>query len=207
MISTLFTIWLLHCAALLSPGANMLLVSQMAAGDQGRSARIAALGVAVGTLIWSSCAVLGVHAMFLAFPALRLGVQVAGGIYLMYLAFRLWGAPSVSVGAARTSLQPMAAFRLGLLTNLINPKVALFFGSIFAASFPASPGPLLPLLAVVMVVVNTFCWHTFLAFVFSRQQVQMAYATTRGGFNRVAASAMGAIGLALVTSAVREARR
>lgn len=45
MLSTLIGIWLLHVAALLSPGANVLLVSQLAASDRAGSAAFAALGI------------------------------------------------------------------------------------------------------------------------------------------------------------------
>jgi threonine efflux protein len=59
MLPTLFTIWLLHVAALLSPGANVLLVSQLAASDRGQSAVFAALGVTLGAFAWATLAVLG----------------------------------------------------------------------------------------------------------------------------------------------------
>ena len=54
MLSTFVTIWLLHVAALLTPGANLLLVTQLAASGHRRSASYAALGVASGAAIWST---------------------------------------------------------------------------------------------------------------------------------------------------------
>ena len=48
----------IHAAALVTPGANVLLVSQLSASGQARSAVLAALGVTVGAAIWSSAAVL-----------------------------------------------------------------------------------------------------------------------------------------------------
>jgi threonine/homoserine/homoserine lactone efflux protein len=143
MTTTLLTIWLLHVAAMMSPGANVLLVSQLAASDRARSARFAALGVTVGAAIWATSAVLGVNAVFHMFPGLRLGLQVAGGVYLLYVASRLWRSSDAPLQGKATSVSAPAAFRLGFLTNITNPKSALFFGSVFAASFPASPSILL----------------------------------------------------------------
>ena len=100
----------------------------------------------------------------------------------------------------------LAAFRLGFLTNITNPKSALFFGSVFAASFPVSPGATLQAAAVAMVVVNAFVWHVLLAYVFSRSGVRAAYARARGTFNRVAALALGTLGLGLLLATLREAR-
>jgi threonine efflux protein len=205
MPSTLVTIWILHVAAMMSPGPNVLLVSQLAASDQTRSAVFAALGVSFGAAVWVTCAVLGVHVVFVAFPGLRLALQVAGGVYLLYLAIRLWRSSGAALVGRASSVSSGAAFRRGFLTNITNPKVALFFGSIFATSFPAAPSPILQVLAVAMVVLNALCWHTLLAYLFSRERVRAAYSQARGVANRIASVTMGALGLNLQVASLREA--
>src|SRR6185295_10808026 len=90
MLSTFATIWVLHVSAMMSPGPNVLLVSQLAASDRARSAVLAAVGVACGATLWATCAVLGVHVVFVVFPGLRLALQITGGVYLLYVAIRLW---------------------------------------------------------------------------------------------------------------------
>ena len=206
MLPILFTIWLLHAAALLSPGANVLLVSQLAASDRGQSAVFAALGVTLGALAWATLAVLGVNVVFQVFPGLRLALQVAGGLYLMYVGSRLWRSRGPELDGSAPAISRQAAFRLGLLTNITNPKSALFFGSVFAASFPAAPTPLLQVCAVIMIVVNALAWHLLLAYLFSRPQVRAVYARTRTRANRVASAAMGLLGLGLLLATLREAR-
>jgi len=191
---------------MLSPGANVLLVSQLAASDRARSAAFAALGVTVGAGIWATCAVLGVNAIFQSFPGLRLALQMVGGLYLLYVASRLWRSSGVIVNGSASSVSWSAAFRLGLLTNITNPKSALFFGSVFAASFPAAPSPFLQAAAVTMVVVNALCWHTLLAYLFSRARVRVAYSRTGSVANRIASVAVGALGLSVLVATFREAR-
>ena len=205
MLSTFVTIWILHVAAMMSPGPNVLLVSQLAASDRARSAVFAALGVACGATLWATCAVLGVNVVFVAFPGLRLALQVAGGVYLLYVAIRLWRSSGAALVGRASSVPSWAAFRRGFLTNITNPKVALFFGSIFATSFPAAPSPILQTSAVAMVVLNALCWHTLLAYLFSRKRVRAAYARTRGIANRIASVTMGALGLSLLATSLREA--
>jgi len=206
MLSTLITVWFLHVAAMMSPGANVLLVSQLAANDRARSAACAALGVTLGAGLWATCAVLGVHAVFQAYPALRLALQIAGGLYLLYVASRLWRSRDAAPNGRGNSVSRSAAFRLGLLTNITNPKSALFFGSVFAASFPAAPSPLLQASAVTMVVCDALCWHTMLAYMFSRERVRAAYSRVRGVANRVASIVMWVLGLSLLVAALRDAR-
>ena len=204
MLSTFVTIWILHVAAMVSPGPNVLLVSQLAASDRTRSAVFAALGVTCGATLWATCAVLGVHVVFVAFPGLRLALQVAGGVYLLYVAIRLWRSSGAALVGRASSVSSWAAFRRGFLTNITNPKVALFFGSVFAASFPAAPSPILQASAVAMVVVNALCWHTLLAYLFSRERVRTAYSRTRGVANRIASVTMGALGLSVLMASLRE---
>src|SRR5687767_3675812 len=153
MLAILGGIWLLHVAVLLSPGANVLVVSQLAASDRARSAAFAAVGITVGAGVWATCAVLGVNALFQAFPGLRLALQIAGGLYLLYVAQGLWRSNNAFAHGHVTSVSSWAALRLGLLTNLTNPKAALFFGSVFAAAFPPEPTALLQVSAVTMIVI------------------------------------------------------
>ena len=59
MISTLIMVWVLHIAALVTPGANVLLVTHLAANGDRRAAMWAAAGITLGAVIWSTAAVLG----------------------------------------------------------------------------------------------------------------------------------------------------
>lgn len=210
MLSILFSVWLVHTAVLISPGVNFILLSQLAASDKSRSAVFAVAGICTGTLVWATSAVLGVHALFQLFPSLRLALQITGGIYLLYVASKLWRSGATAQGtdvqAPVLTLSPLAACRVGFLTNITNPKPALFFSSVFAASFPAVPSALFQITAVAMVVANALAWHFFLAYMFSRPSIRTAYARSRSGVNRAAGAMVGALGLSLLVNTYRETR-
>jgi threonine/homoserine/homoserine lactone efflux protein len=205
--TTLVTIWLLHMAALLTPGANSLLVMHLAASGGLRNASLAAAGITVGAAIWSGAAVLGVGALFTAFPAVRLVLQAAGAGYLLYVAIRLWRSahPSATVDVPR--LDTLSAVRAGLLTNLSNPKSALFFGSVFSAALPSDPDAALMLAAVLLIIANALCWHLLLALLFSTSVIQKGYARQKKFFARLAGALIGGIGLALLSASLKEARK
>ena len=205
MLSTLLTVWLLYLGAMVSPGPNILLVSQLAASRGRKAAWVAGLGVAFGAGVWASCAVLGIHALFLAFPNLRLTLQMVGAFYLLYVAARLWrsGTPSIESSIRKRGL--WVAFRAGALTNLTNPKAALFFGSIFAASFPAQPKAALQLGAIAVVVLSAIAWYTLLAVIFSRSVVVQNYARASVLLGRLASVCFGIISVGMLYKTVREA--
>ncbi len=206
MLLTLLSIAALHWIVLVTPGANVLVVSQLAASGYRAAACFAGLGVAVVAAIWALLAILGVNAVFAAHPGLRLGVQVAGGIYLCYIAFKLWRSGLVRAGSQPTNVSAWQAFRMGFFTNIMNPKSALFFGSVFATALPADPTSTLSIAAVVLVFINALVWHTLLAVAFSHRWLQAGYARHARLVSRVAAALVGAFGLRLLLTAAREVR-
>lgn len=186
---------------LLTPGANVVLVSQLAASGDRRAALAAATGITVVAAIWATLAVLGINALMVAVPTVSLGIQMAGGLYLLYVASRLMRSATRTQSDARNLLSTNAAFRLGLLTNILNPKTALFFGSMFAAALPASAPPLQLAAVVGLVVVNALAWHVLLALTFSQERARRTYARLQSLLNRVAGALVGLFGLRMLWTA------
>jgi threonine efflux protein len=206
---TLFTVWALHMAVMLSPGVNTLLVSQMAASGQTRSVRWAVLGICTATLVWASAAVMGLHTVFTAFPDMQRVLQLVGGLYLLHVAVRLWrsSAQTGKASAQAPVLSAPAAYRLGLMTNITNPKAVLFFASVFSTALPANPDLTIQIAAGAVAVLNALAWHFFLAYLFGQPRLQALYAKGGSWFSRCAAGIVGALGLQLVFSVIRDWRR
>ena len=95
---------------------------------------------------------------------------------------------------------------MGFVTSALNPKIALFYGSVFATAFPAHPSNTLVGLAVAMVFLNSVVWHTGLAWALSRPAVQRAYLRHFRALNRGAGLLVGAIGLKLIAGTLLELR-
>ena len=120
--------FIIACLALnLTPGADMTYVIARSA-TQGRGSGIAAsFGIAAGSVVHSLLAAFGVSALLAHSEAAFLTVKIAGCLYLLYLAWK-----ALRAGAAvaiRRDLPKVPAGRIfleGALTNLLNPKVALF---------------------------------------------------------------------------------
>ena len=200
MLASLLTIAALHWVVLLVPGFNFVLLGQLAASGQRPAAFAAVAGMTLGTLSWALLAVLGVGVVFAAHPALRLGMQLAGGLYLLRMAWRLWADAGSATPAAADS-RPMAraqAFRSGLFTSWLNPKIALFYGSVFATAMPADPPLALQAAAVALVFGNSVLWHTSLALLLSQARVQQAWLRHLRRLNRGSAGVIGVMGGRLV---------
>jgi threonine efflux protein len=206
MLASLVAIALLHWAVLLVPGFNVVLIGQLAAGGSRAAALLAVLGMTTATLVWATLAVVGVGAVFSAHPQLRFAAQVAGGIYLLYLALKLWRSGRAAATPAPAAPSKSAAFRVGLLTSLLNPKIALFYGSVFATALPPSPSLLHIASAIAVVYANSIVWHTSLAFLFSQPKVQQIYLRNFARLTRVSGAMVGAFGLRLLVATLQELR-
>lgn len=206
MLQILATIAILHWAVLLIPGFNFVLIGQLAAGGSRRAAFAAVVGMTTATLIWASLAVAGVGAVFTAHPSLRLLAQLLGGLYLLYLAIQLLRSSSRTPSEGGGSLGPAAAFRAGFSTSALNPKIALFYGSVFATSLPADPTALQVVAAVALVYANSWLWHGSLAIALSHARVQAAYLRHYQRLTKVSALLVGAFGVRLLVTAFQEAR-
>lgn len=110
-----------------APGPDVLFLASQGVAGGPRAGLAAALGLSSGLLVHTTLAALGVSAVFAASPAAFTALKLAGTAYLLWLAlgaFREKGA-----GLGRGALRGGAAvlYRRGIIMNLLNPKVALFF--------------------------------------------------------------------------------
>ncbi|MFI5000799.1 MAG: LysE family translocator, partial [Reyranellales bacterium] len=122
------------CLALCAtPGPDMLLIASRSI-SQGKASGLATLaGIQVGTYCHALAAALGLSQLFLAVPIAYDVVRYAGAAYLLYLAWQTLRSTGTAL-APTPGLRryPIAVvFRQGLLTNLLNPKMALFVLALF----------------------------------------------------------------------------
>jgi len=109
-------------ALILTPGPDTAFVLAGAVGGGAATGVRAALGVAAGVLVHTVGAVAGLAALLAAWPAAYTAVKVAGAAYLVYL-----GVATLRGGGVDLDGRGAGGFRQGLATNVLNPKVALFF--------------------------------------------------------------------------------
>ena len=114
----------------ITPGQDtMFIVGQSLAGGR-RSGIAAAIGISLGSVGHTLAAAVGLSAILASSAAAFTAVKLLGAAYLVFLGLRLlWARAPQRVGEAPAlrGLRPAAVLRQGVLTNLLNPKVALFF--------------------------------------------------------------------------------
>lgn len=134
------TVAVVHLLAVASPGPDFAIMIRQALFQSRRKAFLSAGGIALGILVHVSYSLLGIGLIIQQSVALFTLLKIVGAAYLTWIAVHALRAKpgGIHVEADRKRQTGAAAFRLGFLTNVLNPKATLFFVSLF--SVVISPG-------------------------------------------------------------------
>jgi threonine/homoserine/homoserine lactone efflux protein len=126
----------------LSPGPDNLFVLMQSATQGRRAGLLVTLGLCTGLLGHTAAVALGLAALLAASPLAFGALKLAGAGYLLYLAWGAWRAPAaLSVQASQESPRAWRLYGRGVLMNLSNPKVAIFFLALLPQFVQDGAGP------------------------------------------------------------------
>lgn len=191
----------------MSPGPSFLVVVRTAVAKSRRDGLATALGMGVGGTAFAALALLGLTAILASVEWLYLGLKVLGGLYLIYLASRIWRGATQPIqglgsgGQGRTG--PWRSFLLGLTTQLSNPKTAIYYASVFAALLPAGAGLETAVILLPAVFLIEAGWYTIVALAFSSERPRQVYLRWKAKIDRVAGAVLALLGIRLIAGAVR----
>lgn len=191
-----------HLLAVASPGPSTVLVVQTAAVAGRRGGLIAAFAMALGALAWAAAALYGLQALFAHFTWLYRVFQVAGGLFLIYLAVMMWRhardpLPEIEAVTRGSDWQ---IFTRALLLQLGNPKIMVFFGSIFLSVLPADMPAWMEAAVLALVAFDEFIWFALLALTFSGNTARAFYRRAKVWLDRIMGGALALLGLRLALS-------
>ncbi|MFE9928212.1 LysE family translocator [Streptomyces sp. NPDC005533] len=191
----------------LVPGPDMAIVTKRAVTrGRGDGLRTVA-GIAVGLLIWGALTVAGLAALLAASAEVYLAVKLAGAAYLCWLGIRsLWrpGAePEAELpegerpGARRTG----GAWRTGLVANVLNPKIAVFYTGLLPALAPPGLRPAAGMALLVGVhVLLTLAWLGTYVYLLSRARRFFARPRVRRALDRATGVVLIGFGVRVATT-------
>lgn len=140
----------------MTPGPNMAYLAALTLGAGRRAGLAAVAGVALGLTLVGVAAAAGLAAVVAASPAIWSALRWAGGLYLLYLAWETWRGEVETSPAGTGSLIRSHAryFSRGLVTNILNPKAALFYVAIVPRFLPETGATLADGLALTAISVS-----------------------------------------------------
>lgn len=198
-----FTTYLIATA---SPGPSNIAIMGVAMRQGRGAAMVLALGIVTGSMFWAVLAATGISALLATYAQAIFLIKIAGGLYLLYLAFKSARSALSSKAAppilAGSSTNTLALYRRGLLLHLINPKAILAWIAIMSLGLrPDSPPHTFPLIVAGCAMIGVFVFGGY-ALIFSMTPMVRFYQKMRCGIECALSILFGYAGIRLILSRI-----
>ena len=185
----------------MSPGPSFILIAKTAVSKSRKEGFGVAIGLGMGAVVFSLLAIFGLYAILKTVPFLYGFLKIAGGMYLVYLAYKMWKYADTPLDTKLCLEQKPKSFAkailFGFATQMSNPKTAIIIGSIFAALLPKEIPAFGTLLVCLIAFIIDVSWYSCVVGLLSTQKAQKIYLRSKKYIDRVAGSVLGALGLKL----------
>ena len=181
--------------AILSPGPGIVAVSQAAFSLGRRGALPYALGLALGASAWCLIALLGLTVLFQAFPLALSAFHVLGGLYLLWIASKMWRHATDPLPEVTSAGRGLAA---GMALNLSNPKPGLFYASVLLSIFPDLRGVGANASVYAVALGVELFYYLSLASILSASAIRVRYFALKPWIDGIAAALIAGLGLLLI---------
>ena len=202
-LAAFLTVAVLHLFVAISPGPAVLMAARTGVTEGFRTGMALACGIAMGAVSWALAAMFGLHLIFDAAPSLLWALKIGGAAYLLWMAWHLWRdakEPFIAEDARPVPRSPFAAYRLGLWTNLSNPKAVVMYSSIFLGTIgPGTPVWVLSALILLILVAET-AWNSLVARIFSMDHTRAAYISLKTVIDRSFGAMLALLGAKIVAT-------
>ena len=202
-LAAFLTVALLHLMAAISPGPAVLMSARTGVTEGLRTGAFLAMGIGIGGVIWAAAALFGLALVFQAAPALLWTLKIAGGLYLLYMAWGMWRSADTPLDmsdATRPPRSAWSAFRLGIITQLANPKPAILFSAIFIGTVPPGTSPMIYAALLTVVFLNETIWNTLVARIFSFDSSKRAYISLKSVIDRCFGGMLAILGVKIAAT-------
>jgi threonine/homoserine/homoserine lactone efflux protein len=183
---------------IVTPGQDTALTVRNTLAADRRGGVLTALGVVSGQVTWALAASAGLSAVLLASRPVFTALRIAGAAYLVFLGAEALYAAVRGRPVTANGRRPRATYRQGLLSNLGNPKMVVFFTSLLP-QFASSFGGMLSLGLLFAAI--TLSWLTLYAFAVARAKAVLLRTQVRRALDALAGLVLVTFGIRLATEA------
>jgi threonine/homoserine/homoserine lactone efflux protein len=200
------TIAFVHLLAVASPGPDFAVVLKVALTQPRRIALYTSAGIGVGILIHVVYSLLGINILFKTFPWLYQSLLWCCAAYLFYIGVKALQTTKRTVQVEQqndtqksvSTMSALAGFKLGFITNGLNPKASLFFLSLFTVVIAPDTPVLIKSLYGVYLATATGLWFCLLSFLLTQATIQQKIQGYAHWIDRVMGGILILIALSLV---------
>ena len=166
----LLTITIIQLVAIMSPGPDFAIICRNSLMYSRRTGIYSALGISLGIIVHVTYTLVGIGVIISKSIVLFSTIKLLGAAYLIYIGYKsLKAKPSKEISATKSKqdLSRLQAIKIGFITNILNPKVTLFFFSLFTQVISPNTPAIIRMLYGLQMFVFTLSWFTLLAIAIS----------------------------------------
>lgn len=185
----------------ISPGPAFIYVAKNSIAVSRQHGLFTALGTGTGAALFGLLAVLGLQAILLAVPSAYLLLKICGGIYLLWLAFKIIKHAKEPISMNNDGAEQMSflqAYRSGLVVQLSNPKIAIILASVFTALLPKEIPTYYYFVLPILCFFIDAGWYSLVAMALSAEKPRKVYLKFKRIFDRIAGGVMTILGIKLI---------
>jgi threonine/homoserine/homoserine lactone efflux protein len=189
--------------AAISPGPAVIMSARTGLTEGMRTGFMLALGIGAGAVVWASAAMFGLNLVFAVAPALLWALKIGGAAYLLWMAWHLWRDAAKPLAMEDTRAVPrsgLSAFRLGLFTQLANPKPAVMFSAIFLGTVPQGTPFWIYLALLVVIFTAETLWNSLVARIFSLDRTRAKYISLKTVIDRSFGGLLAVLGIKIAAT-------
>lgn len=209
-IGIFLTVAIAHFLALLSPGPDFILVVKSAIKNGAKNSIGIAAGIASANALYITLCLVGVGAILAASITIMFALKIAGGLFLIYLAFMAVKAKkSCYRNLVVSEMQPdmsgssfVKEFFTGFMSGILNPKNLLFYLSLFTVVLTNDVSLTFKVILGVWMTAVVFVWDVSVIYLLSTNKVRKRFVKLAYYIDKCTGVVLGLIGFSIVKSAL-----
>ncbi|MFA7193474.1 MAG: LysE family transporter [Candidatus Paceibacterota bacterium] len=199
-LAQFITVAIVHLLAVVSPGPDFAMVARNSIIYSRKTGIYTAIGIAVGILVHVAYSLLGIGFVISKSVIIFNIVKFIGAGYLIYIGYKsLRAKPAVHTetkdNVAKQDISLWSSFKIGFLTNALNPKATLFFLALFTQIIDLSTPKIIQFAYGIEMMLITFVWFVLVALFFSNSLIRTKIGKVQHYVERVTGAVLIALGI------------
>lgn len=198
-VALIGTVTIIHLLAVISPGPDFIMACRNSLTYSRKTGIWTAVGFGGGIAVHIFYSLAGLALIISKSILLFNAIKFLGAGYLVYIGLKSFLAKSSKIELGehqkKKDIAPLAAVKIGFLTNVLNPKATLFFLSLFTLVIsPNTPAPIMGIMSVIMII-NTTLWFSLVAIFLTQKRIRSVFERFQNVFNKTLGGLLIALGI------------
>ncbi|MCK5084294.1 MAG: LysE family transporter [Candidatus Pacebacteria bacterium] len=203
-LAEFITVAIVHFLAIMSPGPDFAMITRNSLVYSKSTGIYSSIGLAIGILLHVSYSLIGIGFIISKSIVLFSIIKFLGAAYLIYIGYKSLKAKPNKINSEKLKesidLKRNEAIKMGFLTNALNPKVTLFFLSLFTQIINPETPFIIQALCGIEMSFMTFVWFSFVATVLSYKTIKSKFSLFQHHFEKIFGVILIALGIKVAMS-------